>query len=65
MVYIKSNLIVSGGNMYLTVDIFIEVTDITYSNNITFRKFNVRPHGFDKMYMNKDLIDDKLYQMIK
>ena len=65
MVYIKSNLIVSGGNMYLTVDTFIEVTDITHSNNITLRKFNVRPHGFDKMSMNKDLIDDKLYQMIK
>ena len=27
-------------------------------------KVNVKPYGFDKMYMDKDLIEDKLYQMI-
>ena len=43
----------------------IEINNITtVSNNITLRKVNVKPYGFNKMYMNKDLIDDKLYQLI-
>ena len=37
---------------------------ITSSNNITWRKVNVKPYGFDKMYMNKDLIKDNFYQII-
>ena len=37
---------------------------ITSSNNITLRKVNVKPYGFDKMYMDKELIEDKLYQII-
>ena len=28
---------------------------ITDSNNITLRRVNVKPYGFDKMYMGKDL----------
>ena len=40
------------------------VTIITASNNITLRKVNVKPYGFDKMYMDKELIEDKLYQII-
>ena len=35
---------------------------ITGSNNITLRKVNVKPYGFDKMYMDKDLMEDNLYQ---
>ena len=50
--------------MYLTVDSLIEINIITGSNNITLRKINVNPYGFDKMYMNKELIEDKLYQII-
>ena len=34
------------------------------SNNITLRKVNVKIFGFDKMYMNKKLIEDKLYRVI-
>ena len=37
---------------------------ITNWNNITLRKVNVKSYGFDKIYMNKELINDKLYQII-
>ena len=33
------------------------------SNSITLRKVNVEPYGYDKIYMDKDLIEDKLYQL--
>lgn len=36
---------------------------ITGSNIITLKRVNVKPRGCDKMYMNKDLIEDKLYQL--
>ena len=36
----------------------------TDSTTITLRKVNVKPYGFDKMYMDKDLIEYKLYQII-
>ena len=36
---------------------------ITESDNIILRKVNVKPYGFDKMYMHKELIEDKLYQI--
>ena len=51
--------------MYLTDDLLIETNNIiTGSNNITLRKVNVKPYGFDKMYMGKEIIEDKLYQII-
>ena len=50
--------------MYWTVDSLIEINNITGSNNINFRKVNVKPYGFNKMYMDKELIEDKLYQII-
>ena len=37
---------------------------MTGSSNITLRKVIVKPHRFDKLYMDKDLIEDKLYQII-
>ena len=33
---------------------------VTSSNNISLRKVNVKLHGFNKMYMDRDLIDDSL-----
>ena len=58
LLYIENNLIDSGG-MYLTVDSLIEINNIiTSSNNITLRKVNVKPYGFDKMCMDKELIKD-------
>ena len=65
MVYLKNNLIDTDGSIYIRVVSLIEINNITtVSNNITLRKVNVKPYGFNKMYMNKELIDDKLYQLI-
>ena len=51
--------------MYLIVDSLVEINNIiSGSNNITLRKVNVKPYGFDKVYMDKELIEDKLYQII-
>ena len=65
LVYPKTNLIGSDNNMYLTVNSLIKLKNlITGSNNITLRKINVKPYGFDKMYMDKVLTKDNLYQII-
>ena len=46
----KYNIIDSDNNIYLTVDSFIDTNNkITSSNNITRRKVNVKPYGYDKM----------------
>ena len=40
----------------------MEINDIiTGSNNITLRKVNVKSYGFDKIYIDKELTEDKLY----
>ena len=59
--YVKNNLIDSIGNIFLRVVFVFFDTD---STNITLRKVNVKPYGFDKMYMEKDLVEHKLYQII-
>ena len=47
------------------VESLIEINNIiTGSNNITLRKINVKPYGFDIVYMDEDLIEDNLYQII-
>lgn len=59
-----NSLIDSGGNMYLSVDSFKKIDYIkTGSFNITLRKVNVFPQRFDKMYLDKELIENKLYQI--
>ena len=64
LVYIKNNRKDTNGGMYLTVDSLREINDImTGLNSITLRKVNVKPHGFDKSYMDKDLIENKAYQI--
>ena len=51
--------------MYLTVDSLVNIKNIiTGSNKITLRKVNVKPYRCDTMYMDKDLIVDKLYRLI-
>ena len=58
-------MIESVNNMYFTVDSLIEINNITTgSSNITLRKVNVKSTAFDKMYMGKDLVEHKLYQII-
>ena len=47
--------------MFLTVESLIKINNvITGSNNIALRKVNVKPYGFDKMYLETDLIEYKL-----
>ena len=42
-----------------------EVNDITTSsNNFTLKKVIVNSYGSEKMYMDKELIEDQLYQII-
>ena len=55
MVYIKNSLIDNDGGMYLSVNSLIEInTIIAGSNNITLRKLNVKPHVFEKLYVDKE-----------
>ena len=50
--------------MYLAVDSLIEINNIAFkSNNITLKKIDVKSYGFDKMYIDKELIEDKFYQI--
>ena len=65
LIYIKSYFIYSNDNMYLTVDSLIDINNIeTGSINITLRKVNAKPYGYDKIFVDKVLIEDKLYQLI-
>ena len=65
LVYIENDLIDSDGGMYLMADSLIEKNNIiTGTNNIALRKVDVKPYGFDKMYMDKELIENKLYEII-
>ena len=34
------------------------------TNNITLRKVNVNTYGFDKLHMDEDLMENKLFQII-
>lgn len=64
MSYIGNNLIDFDSNMYLTVDYFKEkYNKITGSKNINLIKVDVKPYRLGKMYMDKDLIKYKLYQL--
>lgn len=64
-VCMKNNLFDSDNNMYLTVHSLIDINNIvTGSNNITQIKDNVKPQECDKIYVDKDLLKDKLYQLI-
>ena len=50
---------------FLTVDSLIDINSIiTALNNITKGKINAKTYGYEKMYMDKDLIEYKLYQLI-
>ena len=62
--YIENSFIDSDGSSYLTVDFLIKINNKTTGpDNITLRKINVKPYGFDKIHMEKDL-EDKLYHTI-
>ena len=51
--------------MYLTVNSLLQISKIiTGSNEVTLRKVNVWPYGYDKMCMDEQLIADKQYQIL-
>ena len=63
--YTKNYFIDSDDNIYVRADSLIEINNIIAdSNNITLRKVNVKPYELDKMYIDKDLTEDKVYQTI-
>ena len=63
--YITNNLIDFDNNMYLAVDSLIDINNLVIgSNNITLRKVIVKLCGYDKMYMDNDLVEYKLFQLI-
>ena len=65
LVYIKYYLIDSDGNIYLTLNSLIEINNMMNSSkNITLRKVHEKPYGFDKILIDKDLIEYKFYQII-
>ena len=45
------------------IDWYLKQIDIG-SNSITLIKVNVKPYEYDKMYVDKDLIEDKWYQLL-
>ena len=51
--------------MNLTVDSLIYVNNsLTSWSNITLRKVIVKPCVYDKIYIDKNLIEDELYQLV-
>lgn len=48
--------------MYLTVD--LTIVQLTFNTKSLIRKVNTKSCGYDKIYMDKDLIEDLLYQMV-
>ena len=53
--------------MYLTVEFLTEINNIIIiiigSSNISFRKISFKSYGLDKMYMDKYLMEEKVYQI--
>ena len=63
--YWNSYLIDKNGELFFTVDLLITLNNIiTDSQNLFLRDVNVKPAGFDKMYLDKTLIKSALYQLV-
>ena len=60
----KDKLIDSGSNMYLLVNSLIDRNTIISGSNDILRRFNGKQNRYDKMYMDQDLIEDKLLELI-
>lgn len=65
LIYVENNFIDPDGNMYLPVDSLIKENNIIAGwNNIFLRKGNVTLYGFDKIYMDKEILEDKIFQIM-
>ena len=63
--YRNTYLIDRNGELLLTVDSLLTLNNIiTNSQNLFLRDVNVKPAGFDKMYLDKTLIEPALYQLV-
>ena len=63
--YQNTYLTDKNGKLFLTVDSLITLNNIiTDSQNLFLREVNVKPAGFDKMYLDKTLIEPALYQLV-
>ena len=55
-----------NGKLFLIVDSLITLNNIiTDSQNLFLRDVTVKPAGFDKMYLDKTLIESALYQLFE
>ena len=55
-----------NGRLFLIVDSLITLNNIIAdSQNLFLRDVNVKPAGFDKMYLDKTLIESALYQLFE
>ena len=62
--YKNTYLTDQNGDLFLTVDLLITLNNIiTDSQNIGLRDINVK-RGFDKIFMDKSLIEPALYQLV-
>ena len=53
------------GNLFLTVDSLIALNNInTGSHYIELRDINIKPKGYNKIYMSKSLVEPALYSLI-
>ena len=51
--------------MYLTVNSLLQINKIiTGLNDVTLRKVNIWPYGYDKMRMDEHLVADKQYRIL-
>ena len=51
--------------LVLTVDSLIALNNIiTDSHNVYLRRVNVKPKGYNKMYMNYNIIEPELYRLV-
>ena len=64
-IFARRELISDEGDLFFTVDSLITINNIiTNSNNLYLRSVNVKPKGFDKIYMDFRKIEFELYTLI-
>ena len=63
--YRNTYLIDKDGELFLTIDSLITLNNIiTDSQNLFLRDVNVKPAGFDKMYLDKTLTESAFYEFL-
>ena len=63
--YVRSELLTTEGDLFLTIDSLITLNNIiTNSNNLFLRQTNVKPAGYNKQYMHFNYIESELYRLV-